>query len=83
MKGLYSDLYSETFKRLLEVEGDFIYVAVCANQLLRALEMGGEAEVKASASVLREALVTHFDPMMEARNERDKHLLKDVFGVGE
>lgn len=83
MDKVYEDLYSKAFKRLLEVEGDFIYVAVCANQLLRAIEMKDEDNIKASASVLREALVTHFDPMMEARKERDKHLLKDVFGVGE
>lgn len=75
MKDAYSELYSETFKRLLEVESDFIYVAVCANQLLRALEMEDEGEIKASAKVLRKSLVTHFDTMMEARKERDKNLL--------
>lgn len=75
MDKMYSELYSKTFKRLLEVEGDFIYVAVCANQLLRALEMEDEGEIKAGAKVLRKALVTHFDPMLEARNERDKKLL--------
>lgn len=77
MDKVYGDLYSKTFKRLLEVEGDFIYVAVCANQLLRALEMEDEDEIKASAKVLRESLITHFDTMMEARNERDKKLLGD------
>ena len=75
MDKVYGELYSKAFKRLLEVEGDFIYVAVCANQLLRALEMEDEGEIKASAKVLRKALITHFDPMMEARNERDKKLL--------
>lgn len=76
MDKVYSELYSKTFKRLLEVEGDFIYVSICANQLLRALEMEDEDEIKASAKVLRKALVTHFDTMMEARSERDKKLLE-------
>ena len=75
MDKVYSELYSKTFKRLLEVEGDFIYVAVCANQLLRALEMEDEGEIKASAKILRKSLITHFDTMMEARSERDKKLL--------
>lgn len=75
MEGLYGDLYSKAFKRLLEVEDDFIYIAVCANQLLRALEVEDEDNIKASANTLRKALVTHFDAMMEARNERDKKLL--------
>ena len=75
MDKVYGELYSKAFKRLLEVEGDFIYVAVCANQLLRSLEMGDEDGIKADASILRKALVTHFDPMLEARNERDKKLL--------